>query len=168
MSTNTAEHQIFETPEDIVHTWWKALEHDRGARAELRRTGELTDVALSPSFIRLRLRLMSTQWTNADAIALVAGVLARVRTDDPPAGSYAVRMARPRHKGGNAPVSGMRFRRILQARERSDLYPRLIRAIALTDNEAPVLSLSRDLYWWGDRVRREWAFAYYSSNIQES
>lgn len=151
-----------DTPETLVLAWWRDLENRRGERAELRRAHSLNEVIFTAAFQRLWQRLRGTNWHSADGVALVAGVLAHVRVHDPKE-HFAAQLARPHH-GDKPRYSGLRFRRLLQYRERTELLEPLVRALGLIDRHANIVNLADSLYWWGDRVRRDWAFDYYGKN----
>lgn len=150
------------TPQDLVLNWWRDLENRRGERAELRRAHTLSEIIFTVAFQRLWQRLRGTKWHSVDGVALVAGVLAHVRTHDPKE-HFAAQLAQPVH-GDKPHYSGLRFRRLLQHRDRGELLDPMLRALALIDRRANVSNLADSLYWWGDRVRRDWAFDYYGRN----
>jgi CRISPR system Cascade subunit CasB len=96
-----------------------------------------------------------------DGLAVVAGVVSHVE-DIRGRDSFAVQMARPEVEGGGSKVSELRFRRLLQYRNRDDLYPALIRIVKLLDGQLDLFSLATAAYWWNDRTRKDWAYEYYS------
>lgn len=148
----------------ITLEWWREMQQDRGARAELRRAKTPTEVILTPAYHDLRYRLMPAGWRNDTALAVAAAVLAQVEIHDGKA-PFAAQLAAPSGKGGDkARVSGLRFRRLLQHRTPEELMGPLIRAVRLLDKSANVTDLADGIHWWGDRKRREWAFAYYAKN----
>ncbi len=150
-------------PGEIVRAWWRELKERRGDRAELRRAHTLTEVVFTPAYQRLWRRLRGSQWSKADSIALVAGVLAHVDEDDANR-SFAQHLAAVDTAGGRPRYSGLRFRRLLQYRESGELLEPAIRAVALIGRKTNVSSLAGNLYWWNDRVRRQLAFDYYAQN----
>ena len=69
--------------------WWQNLEDDRASRAVLRRADNVTVVALSPAFQRLRRRLVRAGWPSGpqpgwrdDRLAAIAGLLSHVKVND--------------------------------------------------------------------------------------
>jgi len=63
-------------------------------------------------------------------------------------------------------VSELRFRRLLQ-RERDDLYGAMIRILQKLDQTANLPDLFNSVFYWGDPVRKRWAFEYFP-NTPES
>lgn len=89
-----------------IYTWWRSLEHNRGARAALRRANrpaELLGPLLRPaeaaawqSIETLRVKLLKAAprqpdelYLSDEALAAVAGLLASVRDDVPGCSSMA-------------------------------------------------------------------------------
>lgn len=144
--------------------WWQGLEDDRASRAVLRRASTVTAVALSPPYQRLFRRLQTVGW-NADGVAsrndrlaAIVGLLARVREDRP--GPVAKAMS---HKtpGEDRPlVSELRFTRLLESPDVDSLYLGLRRVLPLMDHHIDVIALANDVLHWGDKVKKDWAYAY--------
>ena len=126
----------------------------------LRRCRSVLDVAFCPAFHALRLELRPFGRTRDEALAVTAGVLAHVREDAPGPG-LAERMAKPTVANGNAPVSGLRFRRLLKIGPHQELYPMLVRMLALVDRRVDVAELAGIVYAWGPGVRKNLAYRYY-------
>lgn len=156
----------------ICLDWWTELEDRTGDRAVLRRAGTLNEVIFQPGFHVLRHKLKDAGWRSkycTDRLAAIAGVLAHVRNaadERTQPLSMAAAMGRPVKDSERSPLSGLRFRRLLQADSVQELFRPMIRAIRLLESQnvnIPVMGLSRDLYWWNDRVKRDWAFAYYDA-----
>ena len=62
---------------------------------------------------------------------------------------------------GNPPiVSELRFRRLIQ-RDRADLYISMIRVLRMLGNKGNLHDLAKSVYFWGDGVKRRWAFEYF-------
>jgi len=152
----------FTRPEtiEVLITWWKALDISRGDRAELRRCHSPLKVAFTPAFHRLRYSMMKQGPVKDEDLALVAGILSHVKSNMP--GSFPVQMA-----GSDSPdakkakVSGLRFRRLLTIDDHDKLYETMIRIVHLLGDKADIPSLANGIYWWNDRMKKEWAFAYY-------
>ena len=114
-------------------SWWKELDNARGDRAALRQCHNPLEVAFTPAFHRLKMRLEpfgSISPDQMDRLALVAGVLSHVKEHKPEGHeknlqrSFAVQMANPPSKGGpgkKACVSGMRFRQLLKIEDRGQI-----------------------------------------------
>lgn len=156
----------------ICLDWWTELEDKPGDRAVLRRAGTLNEVVFQPGFHVLRHKLKEAGWGNkyySDRLAAIAGILAHVRNAAEERAqplSLASAMGRPVKDSERSPLSGLRFRRLLQADSVQELFRPMIRAVRLLESHnvnIPVMGLSKDLYWWSDRVKRDWAFAYYDA-----
>lgn len=119
---------------------------------------------LEPAFHRLLKRLSALAPSTGSAmkendvyrIAAVAGLLAHVTTRDNSV--LADRMAD--QNGGRPLVSSIRFRRLLKE-PLEDLYPAMIRIIRQLDKSAHINDLAESVFYWGDRVRKRWALAYF-------
>jgi len=138
--------------------WWARLQDDRGARAELRRCKSVADVAMTAAFARL-CHAMRDHFQDErgwqDRLAAIAGLSSHLRTQMP-GRTLPERMA----EGSPPTVSELRFRRLLQ-RERDDLYPALVRVLRMLGYSADLHSLANDIYYWGDGVKKRWAYAYF-------
>lgn len=161
-----------------LYNWWEGLEeHHRGDRPELRRCRNIDDVLMSEAYHRARRLLagagFSVQYQD-EKLANVIGLFAHVRTHQkaPKARSLAVQMASGGSAGEGARVSGLRFRRLLQVRDRDELYARLMGVIRLLDQTVDINLLARDVFYWsadtGNRVRRQWATDYWAVAPQET
>jgi len=148
----------------LLIDWWKDLENDRGARANLRRAGNPDDVVFVPAFHRLLNRLRNEGFTiYPPALAAVCGLASHIKPGQEGGDPMPVRMATPKAKDGNARVSGLRFRRLLAIDNRDRMYPSTIRVIRLLDGAANLADLARDIYHWNTHVRKQWAYAYYAT-----
>lgn len=142
--------------------WWEQLDDDRGNRAILRRCSTLDEVILSPAYQRFyRYMLAHKAWPEKDAqqqrdkLAAIAGLLAHVEKNE---GHLPVVMSPP---GGDKPlVSELRFLNLLKMETTDDVFRGLRRILPLIKNQAGIAELARDVYWWNDRTRKEWAYAY--------
>jgi CRISPR system Cascade subunit CasB len=81
--------------------------------------------------------------------------------------SVARQMATPKSPGASAPVSGLRFRRLLAVSDRDELYPLLVRLVRLLDGRVNIVSLANSAFWWNERTKREWAYDYYATSPSE-
>ena len=161
------EHDSPET--QAITAWWQSLNDNRGDRAELRRCSTLVEVAFTPAYHRLRLAVGKFGAVNADALALVAGLAARVKNDIT-GNTLAEQMATHKietSKDGKAKVSGLRFRRLLKIKEREDLFTAMGRVVALLGSAVNLQSLTNSVYFWNDRTRKQWAFEYYTKSPSE-
>lgn len=152
-----------DTPEEITLQWWSSLQDRRGDRAELKRSDDLAGIPFVAAYHDLYRRLAGTRWRHRAQLALVAGVLAYVKSDDP-SRPFAAQMAAPRSGGEGAAVSGLRFRRLIQVEEPDELLPRMSRTVRMLGGRANIRDLARSLYWWrSERTRHNWAFEYYQA-----
>jgi CRISPR system Cascade subunit CasB len=150
-----------------LQDWWEDLQQRPGDRAELCRAQTLTDVLLLPAFQRACLRFRpffqyEQHWEPR--LALVLGLVAHVRrTSDQ---KLAREMASPTSQ--EPPVlSELRFRRLLQ-RERPDLLLAMIRVLRMLGHRANLHDLANSVYFWGDAVKRRWAFDYFPNVPEKS
>jgi CRISPR system Cascade subunit CasB len=159
----------FEDPQAtaILLAWWQGLDKHRGERAALRRCRSLTEVAFVPSFHHLLRELSQCSSVNAEGLALVAGLASHLKSNSPRSG-IAEQMAKSKKPGGSAALSGLRFRRLLKVQAREDLYPALVRVIALLGGAVNLVSLAKSAYEWNDWTRKQWAFDYYSTAPAET
>jgi CRISPR system Cascade subunit CasB len=147
-------------PQAAVLEWWKTLEDNKGGRAELRRAKKLEQVFYSPQFHGLYRKISPIGWRNEKKIALMAGVLAHIRSDAA-SQSVATQMAAPGKSGSKAVLSGLRFRRLLQHDSPEELYIPIIRIIRLLDKKINIADLAQSLYWWNSRTKMDWSLSYY-------
>ena len=144
--------------------WWEGLEDDRASRAILRRASTITAVSLTPPYQRLYRRLRHVGWAveakpyQNDRLAAVVGLLAHVRQND----GRAIAKSMSQHDaGGDRPcVSELRFRRLLESSDLDALFIGLRRVLPLMNHGVNVLALANDLVYWGDAVKKSWAYEY--------
>ncbi len=154
--------------------WWLELKDDAAARAELRRCGDVDEVMMTATFQRLFQRKLLTLkgelLIREDRMASVVGLLSHLHFDvqstvlaknDHPVEAFVAQMASP--VSGDRPlISELRFRRLLQE-ESADLYPKMIRVIRMLKGAANLYGLANSVYFWGDNVKKRWAYAYFPS-----
>lgn len=155
-----------DSPElQALDAWWRSLDDNRGDRAELRRCGTLAEVVFTPAYHRLRQSVCRSGAVHDDGLALVAGLVARVKSnalDHTVAGQMATGKS-----DGSARVSGLRFRRLLKVKEREEFFTAMGRVIALLSGTVNLQSLAKSAYFWNDITRKQWAFEYYSQAPSE-
>lgn len=161
---DTAEaEQEMQREHQALMDWWNKLEDHRGDRAALRRAANIDQVFFNPAFHRLWRSLKGTRWRREERVALIVALAARVRGHRPDK-PFAAQLGSPPGGREKAALSGLRFRRLLQAREPDDVLQSCSRAIAMCSHNVNLLNLAESLYWWGDGVRKNWAFDYYDAN----
>ena len=152
---------------DSLIRWWSSLKDSHGNRAELRRCHSPTEVIFTPAYHELLLSLERKGLSvNREALVVIAGVLAHVKVNNP-GKSLATQMAMSREQGGNARVSGLRFRRLLKITAREELYEPLIRIVQLLNGDVNLIDLSESIYFWGESRRKQWANDYYQQAPSE-
>jgi CRISPR system Cascade subunit CasB len=152
-------------PASSVWRWWRSLlDEDRGGRAELRRCGNVGEVAFSAAYHRLLQRLGS-RLPEGDArrVAVAAAVLAHVEAEPQSPASLARQMARPKADADRPAVSDARFRHLIRNEDPDEMLRELVRAIRQLDRMASVDALFRDLVRWDERTRTRWARDYYEA-----
>ncbi|MFA4861675.1 type I-E CRISPR-associated protein Cse2/CasB [Methanoregula sp.] len=152
----------FTQPEtrEILITWWKALDTSRGDRAELRRCHSPLNVAFTPAYHRLRIAMMKQGSVKDEDLALVAGVLSHVKSYT--SGSFPIQMAGTDSADAKkAKINSHRFRRLLAIDDQDKLYETIIRVVRMLGGAVDIPSLANGIYWWNERTKKEWAFAYY-------
>lgn len=144
----------------LLFRWWQGLENDKGGRAELRRAHNVTAVALTAAYQRFYRQALSsgwpedaTPWQN-ERLAAIAGLLAHVKSND--VRKLAVIMS----EGERPAFSVLRFRRLLEAPTLDDVFLSLRRALPIIGHQASVHQIANDLLYWGDKTKKEWAYAY--------
>ena len=143
--------------------WWEGLDNNRGSRAELRRAHDLTALSLTGAYQHLYRTLLTFGWPEEDKpennwrnerLAAIAGLLAHVKVQDER--SLPVLMS----EGERPPFSELRFRRLLDSSSLDEVFIGLRRALPLVAYHANVLKLANDVLFWGDDVKKSWAYTY--------
>lgn len=149
----------------VLLAWWQGLDDDRAGRAILRRASSPTLVAFTAPYQRLYRRLQAAGWPkdarpqDNDRLAAIVGLLAHVEKNE--SGLVAAAMSQ-RDEGGDRPhVSELRFLRLLDAPDPDALYMGLRRVLPLMKHQLDVLALANDFLYWGDDVKKRWAYGYH-------
>lgn len=143
----------------VLLSWWKDLDNNRGDRADLRRCHNTVDIVFNPAYHRLWLALNKIGFGNRDSVALIAGVLANVKNHQD-AESFAAQMAHLKD-GSNPQVSGLRFKRLLKIKDKEELFSSVVRIVKLMDGNVNACNLANSLYYWNDGTKKDWAYSYY-------
>jgi len=148
----------------VLLNWWAGLVDDRASRAILRRASSITAVSLTPPYQRLYRRLLTVGWPEKAApyqnehLAAVVGLLAHVEQDD---GRAPAKAMSQKESGQDRPaVSELRFMRLLESPDLDALFTGLRRALPLMKHSVDVLVLANDIVYWGDIVKKRWAYSY--------
>lgn len=155
--------------------WWSSLEHNRPARARLRRAERPEDIMLTEPFYQF-LQQMPPEWSkleNLPTAALVAAALAHVKEHR--GGNFAALLASPKEGGEKPRMSELRFQQLQKSSDPAEFFRRLLRAIRLVENKVNIYSLADSVWHWMNEYRfgvdREprkrlavrWANDYYTS-----
>lgn len=150
--------------------WWRYLTdpktEDRASLAKLRRCENAVDAASTLEAIRLARALGCSvgDSRDADKALELAILLAHVRENEADRPMRAVGWKGfPGSSETEGPVlSELRFQRLLQTtpNEKLEAFKRLVR---LTKGKANVAALATDFWFWGDAVKKRWAFDYYNA-----
>lgn len=142
--------------------WWAGLDNDRASRAVLRRCATLDEIVLSPAYQRFYRYMLTRGWPdNAadwqnDKLAAVAGLAAWVKIDTETNLPYQMS-----ETNGERPLlSELRFRALLKLENTDDVFVGLRRALPLVGHKTSVIQLANDVYWWGDSIKKRWAYSY--------
>ncbi|HTV81619.1 MAG TPA: type I-E CRISPR-associated protein Cse2/CasB [Acidobacteriaceae bacterium] len=156
-----------------LRAWWKQLEGDEGAaepgpsalarlgrgdRARLRRATSVEELETERAAQLLVAGLQGEEWRNsaaqrwfagdANPVLMTAGVLAAVKEDARDGKSLAWRVGNAAANAGQAPMSELRFRRLLKARSLDEFFQAARRAVGLAMGTADVAVLADDLLAW--------------------
>lgn len=143
-------------------TWWKGLEEDRATRAMLRRCATIDEIVLCPAYQRFYRYMLACGWPldadewQRDKLAAIAGLVAWIKLDS--AHDLPYQMS---EQDGDRPVlSELRFRALLKLEHTDELFAGLRRALPVIGHQASVIQLAKDVYWWGDGIKKHWAYNY--------
>lgn len=158
----------------LLTAWWQQLENDKGERAALRRAASLTEVMLSPAYMRLLRKLRGSDYEISNhnlplaKIAAIAGLVARIKTQATV--SLAASMGTPKPGCSSPAFSELRLRHILACNDIEELYTLLRRALALLGDQANLADLAATVWNWvllDDKrpydPRRRLAYDYYAT-----
>lgn len=151
---------------DTLTQWRSTLDDtgpSRATRAILRRCATLDEVVLSPAYQRVyRYLLACNAWSeNAsprdnDKLAAIIGLLVHVKIED----SERLPRRMSDLDGDRPLVSEMRFRNLLLMESSDDVFRGLRSALPLIKSQANIHHLAQDVYYWGDKTKKEWAYAF--------
>ena len=167
MSTDNP-YELGAAANDVLRAWWEALQSEkangqaRADRAALRRAGDLNAVACTSAYQRLYRRLVAarggTDWPSfqQDRLAAVVGLLAHIKTNT----EASLPQAMSTDSGQENPVSALRFRRLLESSDTDALFSGLRRSLPLIKGGVSVRSVANDVFGWGPRIQKRWAYDY--------
>ena len=145
-----------------LYKWWLDLEDDRGARAHFRRAKNVQDIFMLPYFYSAYNQFSKehNEVKLNEQLAMVLGLISHVREEENGL-RIAERMATLLPNSKQPLFSELRFRRLLQC-DRKELYVRMIRIIRLLNGKCNLYDIAQSCYYWGDKVKRNWALDYFS------
>ncbi len=155
-----------------VARWWRLLQPrpdgkggDRAALARMRRADTPAVVLLEPAAIQLHgdVRKIVAGGVLGDRdtemLAVIAGVLARVRPAEAPSVAFATALGQP---PDHPVMSPLRFGNLMRAREPEGLMRHLRRSVDLLGGRPfGIPQFVADILVWNDVIRRRWIFQYY-------
>ncbi len=140
-----------------VRNWWESLEENRGERARLRRCEAPLQVILQNGFHRLLNELGWHHQKRVHGLAMVAGILSRVKENSYSKGVRFGHQLSQSKEGSEKPrVSELRFNQLMKVRTQppEEFYRHLMRVVDLLDKKVNVLSLAEFILEW-DRENRK-------------
>jgi CRISPR system Cascade subunit CasB len=155
---------------DGASIWWATIRprdgYDpyKGDRADLRRCHTIDDVMFVPVY-HLLLEKADVDRGNAEqlkSLAVVAWVLSWVQSESEQTFARQLATCDPEFKD-------IRFRRILETKDWTDLGFQLIRAVRFVKRCANVSSLIRGILFWNrsSYMKEQWALDYYQLSRNE-
>lgn len=143
--------------------WHRELRENRGDRATLRRAATGIEAAMLPAAHRLIATLRAVDPSiNVTHLPELAALLAHIKEADSDK-ILPLQLAEKREGRDQPKFSELRLRRLLQSDDRDGLCSALRRAIALLRGCADIYSTAETVYCWGDRMRRDWSYAYFGA-----
>jgi CRISPR system Cascade subunit CasB len=154
---------------EALVAWYKELEGERGLRAALRRVRHPDDCVFIPGFHALRHALASYGYVAPEAMAVIAALVAHVKTHR--SGVSLPARLRGKH-GERAPLNDMRLRRLLLEDDTAELLRLLRRAIHILDGAVDIPDMAERVRCLcspvlHDRAARDFAYAYYDALTSE-
>ena len=158
-----------------ILAWWGGLPNQRAERALLRRAHSLTAIELCPAYHRAYQQICAgLSDSEAEKIqvargtsklALTLGVLVHVQgtaTSEgrQQSGKCTAIAAMNAKKGEGNTVSELRFLRLLESPNPESLFAGMRRVVPLLGEDIDIANFARSLLYWGDKVKKDWAYAY--------
>lgn len=153
-----------------ARAWWRQMWDEphgrrpqRAALANLRRAHSPVNLLLEPQTLELLRMVRAARPTvNEDRVAVLAGILAYIRHDDPQLPVARAVGCTSFGDPGTAALSEARFRRLLQCQEH-ELLHHFRRLAMFMKGRANVRNLAWSVLFWGDAVKKRWIFDYFSA-----
>lgn len=163
-------YQLGDAAQGAFLGWWHRIHAEnpsgtaRADRAVLRRANDLTAIAITPAYQRvyreMREAAGGAEWHafQQERIAALVGLAAHVSVASPL--SLPKAMSHRTEGATQNPVSDLRFARLLDAPDIDSLFVGIRRCLPLIKHAVDPASLARDVFQWGDFVKRRWAYDY--------
>ncbi|ACI50222.1 CRISPR-associated protein, Cse2 family [Gluconacetobacter diazotrophicus PA1 5] len=168
-----------------ARNWWRELQPDPGGRpgdrgtlARLRRCASIVDALFEPAVQTLARRCGARREGELARVALVAAVLAHVRSDNP--AQFVARQIGPTDmaKVATALCKPVRFRRLLDASEFDECLTAFRRLVTLAGRTVNVADLARSVLAWprtgmwddmaAEKIRVRWVYEYWNAGEPDS
>lgn len=155
----------------LMH-WWTRISdesasgQDKADRAILKRCDSIEAVTRTAAYHRvyraMRAQHRGEDWKpwEQDRLAMLVGLAAHVKRGGR---KLAAEMNRQAPGSDRPAVSELRFRRLLESPDNDSLFVALLRVLPLVQRQLDLYPLARDLFAWGDSVKKRWAYDYYDS-----
>ena len=164
------------TVASICYNWWETEIHSdtgeaRITRARLKRCDNAAEALSVEAVHRLYHKLKASGFCQvsqgneaalAEKLCLIAVTLALVKENN------SRRIAELFGEGSEQKthLSALKFQAIIHEEQPLALLRLLRRALPSIDYRANIRALAQDLYFWNERTRIDWCFAYYGSRIE--
>jgi len=139
-----------------AYGWWLRFLGDDGAgrmaRAKLRRCETAAEALAIEATHTLHGALGGSLQNRADTLALIAVSLAHIRISS--------RQSAAERMGKSLPA--LRFQMLIRSDAATLIRP-LRRALVQIDSTANVGRLASDIFYWSEKTRNDWCFAYYGA-----
>ncbi len=157
----------------VAKRWWESLQPsksgdgsagggNRAALARLRRCSTWFEAAAEPETAHLFRRIGQHDERRLPRIAVLAVVLAHVRTEEP--SKLASSVGPENGTEENAKLKPLRLRRLLSATADDEILTAFRRLVALKGGTANVADLTRNILNWHDeKTRMRFAFDYWQA-----
>lgn len=134
-----------------------------GDRAVLKRCRDAGEISMEGAFWRVVRAAPEPARVRLAEVVLCFSAAQQLRhtAGFNPGGYFRRALAGRKHDLTDA--GALRFRQLLQVRDREELAHRLRRLLVFADAPVDWGRLGRDVFYWGDRVRRRWAQDFYSN-----
>ncbi len=154
---------------EVLLTWWNQLQNKNGDRATLQRCNTPAETVYLPVSQILLSKIKDCEDINFklsfDRVCALAGILSHIKENTNQ--SFAKQISQKKQGSEQSLISDIRFRRLLQYSNIVDddfFFQKIIRVIHHVDRKVNIGDLFYSLYFWGDKVKKQWAYEYYGTN----